>query len=111
MRPRTRQLWAFAASVALFLLISVAGHSRLATGSAGTSTGMSAPAAPKAFVESEPVAKLLRSHFDWSGQIVRSAITSILLPAVSTQRRSGQHADPASQYYGPLYRRPPPSLS
>ena len=104
-------MWAFAGSVALFLLVSLTDHSKLVTRSTGTSTGMSAPSAPKAFVESEPVAKLLRSHFDWCGHTAASTIAPISLPDVSAADRSQHDADSASQCYGPLYRRPPPCLS
>jgi hypothetical protein len=108
MRSRISWLWAFAGSVALVVVMALAYHPRFAPASG---TGMSAPAAPVTSVEPEPVARLLRSHNDWTGQAVRLEVFSSTTPTALNEDRPEQDALSASRFYAPLYRRPPPSLS
>src|SRR3954454_14856234 len=108
MRWRTSHSWALAASLALFVALTFACQPGFV---AGSGTGMSAPPAPRTSVESAPVAKLLQSHFDWCGHIVLPAGLRLTLLAVRRADGARQRADSATQYYCPLYRRPPPSFS
>jgi hypothetical protein len=110
-QSRAKQLCAFAGCVAFILLLALAGHPKLPADLTGSSTGMSAPSAPKAFVEAEPLAPILQSNFECFGQPVRLAVSPITLIAAKAESRSTQAAETASKRYPPLYRRPPPVLS
>src|SRR5580765_1206419 len=108
MRWRTGHLWALAAGLALIVVLAFACQPGFV---ADSGTGMSAPPAPRTSIESAPVAKLLQSHFDWCGQVLLPAGLRLTLSSVHAGEGAGQHRDSASQCYGPLYRRPPPSFS
>src|SRR6185437_12470068 len=110
MLSRAKQLWAFAGCVALFLSLALANHPKLPADLAGSSTGMSAPSTPRALVEAESLAQLVRSHFESFGQPVLSAVSPVTLRTVCAEG-SQQTAETVSQSYAPLYCRPPPVLS
>jgi len=111
MHSRAKQLWAFAGCVALILLLALSSHPKLPTDFTGSSTGMSAPSAPKALVEAEPLAQIVRSHFEFFVQPVGLAVSPVTLRTAKAESRSKQTAETTSKYYSPLYRRPPPFLS
>jgi hypothetical protein len=107
MRWRTGYVWAIVGSLALIVALAFACHPEFAASSAA---GMSAPPAPKTSIEAAPLDKLLQSHFDWCGGTLRQSFSHA--PAMFRASALGRHdADARRQSYGPLYRRPPPSLS
>jgi hypothetical protein len=107
MRRRTDHLWAAICGYALILLLALACRPDLKPGFA---TGMSAPSAPRTSIESSPAGTMLQSHFDWCAPAVRR--THCPLPVLVSGALDGARQDSHSApYYGPLYRRPPPSLS
>jgi hypothetical protein len=106
MRKRTDHLWAVC-GFALVALLAVVFHPEVAVQAA---SGMSVPSAPRTSIESGPADKLLPSHFDWCEPAVRTAGFPLTLPAF--RAGDGSEKDSRSaRYYGPLHRRPPPSLS
>src|SRR3569833_617797 len=111
MHSRARQLWAFGGSLALFLLLALTSPPKVPNNFTGSSTGMSAPSAPKAFVEAELLAPLVRSDFECLGQPVRVAVSAVTLRAGGAEVRSRQTVKSESSCYAPLHRRPPPVLS
>ena len=78
--------------------------------SAEFATGMSVPATPRTSIESTPLDKFLPSHLDVSGPARRTADFG-LTPAVFLPVDDARQNSPATRHYGPLHRRPPPSLS
>jgi hypothetical protein len=108
MRWRTGHLWVLAAGLALIVVLTFACQPQFAVGSGA---GMSAPSAPRTSAESAPVAQLLQPHFDWCGQMLLPASLRFTLTAVRAADDARQEAISASQCYGPLHRRPPPSFS
>jgi hypothetical protein len=108
MRWRIGHVWALAGCVAFAFLLVFASHPGFA---ASAPTGMSAPAAPAAALESAPVAKLLQSQFDWNGHALRSTTFSLALVAIHAKNVAQQNPQTAPPHYGPLHRRPPPSFS
>src|ERR1700722_4842036 len=107
MRKRTCRLWAVVGGFALIVLLVSAWHPGFA---AGVAAGMSAPSTPRTSIESAPVDKFLQSHFDGCWPALRAA-EIVLAPAVSSSLYGARHDSHSVQHYGPLYRRPPPSLS
>jgi hypothetical protein len=105
---RTSHLWALGACFAFVVVLFFGGHPDLASGAAAS---LSTPSAPRASVEAAPVAKLLPSYFDWCGHALRSARLSLPLSAIRTGDGTSQSAGAAAPHYGPLHRRPPPSIS
>ena len=105
---RKSYLWALGAVVALAAALAFGGHPGLAVGGAGS---VSAPSVPSASVDSAPVANLLQTHFDGNGHALRGASLSRALRATGTMEAVRPVAGGAQPYYGPLHRRPPPSLS
>ncbi|HLJ26374.1 MAG TPA: hypothetical protein VKY85_06675 [Candidatus Angelobacter sp.] len=108
MRWRTSFHWALSALVAWVALLAFDGRPNHTFGAGG---GMSAPSGPGAFVKSAPVAKGLQSHCDGCGHALRSAHVSLVLRAILAGEASRQVVGVVQPHYGPLYRRPPPSLS
>jgi hypothetical protein len=108
MRRRTSYFWAFGAFFAFLALLIFDGRPNTV---AGAASGLSAPSAPVVSVDSAPAAKLLRSHFNGCGHALRSANLSLALRASRAIRKAREVAADAQPVYGPLHRRPPPSLS
>ncbi|HYL72567.1 MAG TPA: hypothetical protein VEU96_00090 [Bryobacteraceae bacterium] len=108
MSRRANHLWALGACFALLAALAIGYHPGFAVGATG---GLSAPAPPKASLESAPIAKLLQSHFDWYSDAPRFTGLSIALSALHAYRGPRQGACVAPPLYGPLHRRPPPNFS
>jgi hypothetical protein len=72
---------------------------------------MSAPYIPAPSFESAPVAQLQQLKFDWHARAFVALGFSIELTRVGAAHAAPQHAAIAPTHYGPLHRRPPPSLS
>jgi hypothetical protein len=107
MRKRTGQLWAMVGGFAIIMLLVSACHPEFGAGSA---TGMAAPSAPRTSFESAPLDKLLQSHFDGCGASPETNTFELTRLSVCLVGSDGFDS-PAVQHYGPLYRRPPASLS
>jgi hypothetical protein len=107
MRTRTNRLWALVGGFALIVLLVSAWHPAFA---AMDAAGMSAPSLPRTSVESAPLDKLLQSHFDGCGPARRTA-GIVLALSVCSSLDSAKHDSHSAQHYGPMHRRPPPSLS
>ena len=108
MRWRTKYLWTLGVLIA-FVTVSVFGARPSVMGrNAG---GVSAPPALSASAESTPVIKLPQLHFDWCGQAPQSANITFSLRGSRVRVRSRELAGAAQPHYGPLHRRPPPSVS
>jgi hypothetical protein len=108
MRWRIGHVWALAGCVSFALLLVLASHPGFAV---SVPTGMSAPSAPAAALESAPVAKLLQSQLDWYGTALPSTYLSPTLVAVRARDAARQDLNTVPPHYGPLHRRPPPSFS
>jgi hypothetical protein len=107
MRQRASHLWAAVGVFALVALLALAWHPGFG---AEFAAGMSVPSTPRTSIESAPVDKLLQSHFDGCVPDRRTAdigrAPASFLPVDGARQNSR-----ATQHYGPLHRRPPPSLS
>jgi len=107
MRWRTSYLWALGAVVAFVALLVFDGRPNLAVADGC----VSAPTVPSASAESAPVVQLLQSHFEWCSHALRSINLSLALQASRANEGAHQVPDAGQPQYGPLHRRPPPSLS
>ena len=109
MRWRIGLAWALIiAGVGLAFLLVSACHPGFTT---TTPAGMSAPMDPAPSIESALATQLLRLQSDGHGQALRVIDLSFALETVCATNRAGQDSGPAQPHYGPLHRRPPPSLS
>jgi hypothetical protein len=109
MRWRTSFAWALAGSVVLAFLLVLAAHPAMY---AGGSAGMSAPAPfPARCFESASAVQLLQPQFDGDGRALRALTCSLTIVAVRAPDDTRQDAGTTPPHYGPLHRRPPPSLS
>ena len=109
MRWRNSFAWALAGSVVLAFLLVLAGHPAIYNGG---SAGMSAPAPfPARCFESASAVQLLQPQFDAHGGALRVLTSSLTVVAVRAPDQAGQDAGTTPPQYGPLHRRPPPSLS
>jgi hypothetical protein len=68
------------------------------------------PSAPKALVNSAPVARLLQSDFERYGDAFRSTNFLFALQAVLSGDRAEPLAGAAQALYGPVHRRPRPRV-
>ena len=107
MRGRTGFGWALAGGASLAFLLVLVSHPGFTV---GAPTGMSAPSAPPASIESAPAAQLQQSRFDSNGHAVQALNFSLALVAVCARGDARQDARTAPPHYGPLHRRPPPSF-
>jgi hypothetical protein len=107
-RGRAGFALALAGSVALAFLVVAACHPSFA---ASATDGMSAPLTPASSIESAPGTQLPQLQFDSHGLAARTDNLSLVFVAIWTNGDASEHAGTASPHYGPLYRRPPPSLS
>jgi hypothetical protein len=108
MRWRTKYLWSFGVLIA-FVTVSVFSARPSVVGrNAG---GVSAPPALSASAESTPVVKLPQLHLDWCGHAPQSANITPSLRGSRVRVGSRELAGVAQPHYGPLHRRPPPSVS
>jgi hypothetical protein len=107
MRWRNRYLWVFGALVAL-AVIAFSGHPNAAVGAADAAF---APLAPSPTIEAAPSAQLLLSHLSWCGHALQSTDLPLALQAFHSGKEAHRVAGIVRPYYGPLYRRPPPSFS
>ena len=108
MRSRISLAWAVAASAPLVFLLALSCQLSFV---ANAPAGMSAPSVPVRVIESAPAAHLLQSPFDGQGLAHRSQTLSLELIALFAIQTSGESSKAFSQLYGPLHRRPPPSIS
>ena len=108
MSCRTRYLWALGAFVAFAALLVFDGRPNVALDRSGA---VYVPPAPKALVKSAPVARLLQSHFERYSDALRSTSLVLALQAIRKGERAEPVAGAAKALYGPVHRRPPPSLS
>ena len=108
MRFRNGFAWAMAGIASFAFLLFLACHPGSA---AAPSAGMSAPKAPSAAIDSTPAAQLLQSRADWHGLAIRSLPISFTLAPLAATRDTRHDPKPDRPHYGPLHRRPPPSLS
>lgn len=108
-RGRVSCAWALAVGLSLALLLVLAAQPAVAT---GAKTGMSAPpAAPAARVESAAAAHPLQSRVDSGRPALRTSAFCLAFVAVRVRNGTAGALAPAPLHYGPLLRRPPPSLS
>jgi len=107
MRWRTSHAWALGGVLALAFLLLLAGHPALNTASPA---GLSAPSVPSASIESASAVQFLQSHFEWHG-LVAQRLSSSHADVVICATDGAQHVRIALSHYGPLHRRPPPSIS
>lgn len=108
MRWWARLSWALAGCAGLALLLALACHPGLAMGAAA---GMSAPPAPDASIESARGAQLVRVQVGSHGLVLRTLSLSLAVADPGASGESRQTSGPSVPHYGPLHRRPPPSLS
>jgi hypothetical protein len=108
MRWRNSCAWALAGSFAIAVVLVLACQPGFAP---AAGAGMSAPVAPRVSVESAPAAKLLPSHFDWYTPPSRFGSHGLAASAIGAANRAKPSVGSATESYGPLHRRPPPSFS
>jgi hypothetical protein len=109
MRSRISFAWALAASAPLVFLLVFS--CQLSFAANAPAAGMSAPTAPVRVIESAPAVHLLQSPFDGQGLALRSQNVSLELIALFAIQSSVASSQAIYHLYGPLHRRPPPSIS
>ena len=108
MRSRISFAWALAASAPLVFLLALSCQLSFVE---KAPAGMSAPSAPARAIEATPAAHLLQSPFDGHGLVQRGETFSPELIALFAIQSSVGRSQALSPLYGPLHRRPPPSIS
>ena len=107
MRRSASPLWILALGFVLTVLLGAAYHPQVAHDPAA---GMAAPLAPRISLESGAIQKLPRPQFDGSASGRLAAGIEFLTFATRIDEYAGRVICSA-RHYGPLHRRPPPSLS
>src|SRR5512142_1587835 len=107
-RSRASVVWALAAGFVLAALLIFATHPLVLT---RPEAGMSAPIPRSASIESAPAIRVLPTHIDVYGSVPRPAAPVPPLTGVGLGPIFHWVAAAAEPHYGPLHRRPPPSLS
>jgi hypothetical protein len=100
-------MWAFAGACALAILLAPIYPTPVIS---GPSSGMSAPAAPTASLDSASVS-IYQSRFEWQPLALTPLVCRPTFASVLACVESPGRTAPTRPCYGPLYRRPPPFLS
>src|SRR5437764_437693 len=107
MRGRASFAWALAGGFLLAALLVFATHPVLISGPAA---GMSAPAPRSSSIDSGTDGRLLQTVVH-GGPVLLSSGCAFALRALGACRDEGRCVPCTAPHYGPLHRRPPPSLS